>query len=147
MIVRKMAWSSSPFWVVLAKGILKFKVHRPVEFWDNFQIFYKHINQLETVHVLLGLSFRTWKVSLFCYGLIIFCLHFFQTFCTRANYMIKVYTKETFFEICFFPWIKWNQIQKTKIQNDIVIFGILIKNDIVILAFFETIWQKYNCCS
>ena len=35
---------------------------------------------------------------------------------------------------------------QTKTQNNIVIFGIFQKNYIVILAFFETIWLKYDCC-
>ena len=34
---------------------------------------------------------------------------------------------------------------KTKTQNNIVIFGIFHKNYIIFLAFFETIWLKYQC--
>ena len=35
---------------------------------------------------------------------------------------------------------------KTKTQNNIVIFGFFfLKNDSVILTFFEKIWLKYEC--
>ena len=38
------------------------------------------------------------------------------------------------------------EILDTNNQNNIVRFEFFIKNNIVILAFSETIWLKYNCC-